>query len=101
MDASLDLLCIRLKSSLLPLELRRAIRSSVWKRETTTHQHKYGPEENLEDIQIKTLFKVPRCSLHRNNTYIAMLWNGCVSGLPEGTVLGLWEPSGTARLKTK
>ncbi|NP_001411784.1 DNA repair protein complementing XP-A cells homolog isoform 2 [Mus musculus] len=30
-------------------ELRRAIRSSVWKRETTTHQHKYGPEENLED----------------------------------------------------
>ncbi|NP_001411786.1 DNA repair protein complementing XP-A cells homolog isoform 4 [Mus musculus] len=30
-------------------KLRRAIRSSVWKRETTTHQHKYGPEENLED----------------------------------------------------
>ncbi|XP_051017609.1 DNA repair protein complementing XP-A cells [Acomys russatus] len=30
-------------------ELRRAVRSSVWKRETTVHQHDYGPEENLED----------------------------------------------------
>ncbi|KAK2091790.1 hypothetical protein P7K49_031074 [Saguinus oedipus] len=30
-------------------ELRRAVRSSVWKRETTVHQHEYGPEENLED----------------------------------------------------
>lgn len=31
------------------LELRRAVRSSVWKRETVAHQHEYGPEENLED----------------------------------------------------
>nr|XP_003407892.1 LOW QUALITY PROTEIN: DNA repair protein complementing XP-A cells [Loxodonta africana] len=30
-------------------ELRRAIRSSVWKRETAAHQHEYGPEENVED----------------------------------------------------
>ncbi|XP_010993832.3 DNA repair protein complementing XP-A cells [Camelus dromedarius] len=30
-------------------ELRRAVRSSLWKRETAAHQHEYGPEENLED----------------------------------------------------
>ncbi|EDL98833.1 xeroderma pigmentosum, complementation group A (predicted), isoform CRA_b [Rattus norvegicus] len=30
-------------------ELRRAVRSSVWKRETTAHQHEYGPEEHLEE----------------------------------------------------
>ncbi|XP_037706865.1 DNA repair protein complementing XP-A cells isoform X2 [Choloepus didactylus] len=30
-------------------ELRRAVRSSVWKRETSVHQHEYGAEENLED----------------------------------------------------
>lgn len=30
-------------------ELRRAVRSSVWKREKTAHQHEYGPEEHLED----------------------------------------------------
>lgn len=30
-------------------ELRRAVRSSIWKRETVAHQHEYGPEENLED----------------------------------------------------
>ncbi|KAL2781819.1 DNA repair protein complementing XP-A cells isoform 1 [Daubentonia madagascariensis] len=30
-------------------ELRRAVRSSLWKRETIAHQHEYGPEENLED----------------------------------------------------
>ncbi|XP_057646340.1 DNA repair protein complementing XP-A cells [Chionomys nivalis] len=30
-------------------ELRRAVRSSVWKRETAAHQHEYGPEESLED----------------------------------------------------
>ncbi|KAI5767133.1 XPA protein [Gulo gulo luscus] len=36
-------------------ELRRAIRSSVWKRETVAHQHEYGPEENLEeDLYRKT-----------------------------------------------
>ncbi|KFO19091.1 DNA repair protein complementing XP-A cells [Fukomys damarensis] len=30
-------------------ELRRVVRSSVWKRDTSAHQHEYGPEENLED----------------------------------------------------
>ncbi|XP_012493716.1 PREDICTED: DNA repair protein complementing XP-A cells [Propithecus coquereli] len=30
-------------------ELRRAVRSSLWKRETIAHQHEYGPEENVED----------------------------------------------------
>ncbi|XP_038203106.1 DNA repair protein complementing XP-A cells isoform X2 [Arvicola amphibius] len=30
-------------------ELRRAVRSSVWKRETAAHHHEYGPEESLED----------------------------------------------------
>ncbi|GAB5579941.1 DNA repair protein complementing XP-A cells isoform X2 [Prionailurus iriomotensis] len=30
-------------------ELRRAVRSSVWKRETVAHQHEYGPEESLEE----------------------------------------------------
>ncbi|XP_066112785.1 DNA repair protein complementing XP-A cells isoform X1 [Saccopteryx bilineata] len=30
-------------------ELRRAVRSSVWKREVVAHQHEYGPEENLGD----------------------------------------------------
>lgn len=30
-------------------ELRRAVRSSVWKRETAAHQHEYGPEENIDD----------------------------------------------------
>ncbi|XP_077612259.1 DNA repair protein complementing XP-A cells isoform X2 [Crocuta crocuta] len=36
-------------------ELRRAVRSSVWKRETAAHQHEYGPEESLEeDVYRKT-----------------------------------------------
>ncbi|XP_074064040.1 DNA repair protein complementing XP-A cells isoform X3 [Macrotis lagotis] len=30
-------------------ELRRAVRSSIWKKETAIHQHEYGPEENIED----------------------------------------------------
>ncbi|XP_061281732.1 DNA repair protein complementing XP-A cells isoform X1 [Bos javanicus] len=30
-------------------ELRRAVRSSVWKKETAAHQHEYGAEEKLED----------------------------------------------------
>ncbi|XP_044516769.1 DNA repair protein complementing XP-A cells isoform X2 [Gracilinanus agilis] len=30
-------------------ELRRAVRSSVWKKETAIHQHDYGPEESIED----------------------------------------------------
>ncbi|XP_007945064.1 DNA repair protein complementing XP-A cells [Orycteropus afer afer] len=30
-------------------ELRRAVRSSVWKRTIAAHQHEYGPEELLED----------------------------------------------------
>uniref|UniRef100_A0A8C3SCU4 XPA, DNA damage recognition and repair factor n=1 Tax=Chelydra serpentina TaxID=8475 RepID=A0A8C3SCU4_CHESE len=36
-------------------ELRRAVRSSVWKRGTSSHQHEYGPEENIEeDLYKKT-----------------------------------------------
>ncbi|KAJ1205470.1 hypothetical protein NDU88_000905 [Pleurodeles waltl] len=30
-------------------ELRRAVRSSLWKKETTAHQHTYGPEEHIEE----------------------------------------------------
>ncbi|KAJ3608642.1 hypothetical protein NHX12_023174 [Muraenolepis orangiensis] len=38
-------------------ELRRAVRSSVWTRESQVHQHQYGPEEVLdleEDLYQKT-----------------------------------------------
>lgn len=49
MKASLNLFCIQLKNFSSPLELRRAVRSSVWKKETAAHQHEYGPEESLED----------------------------------------------------
>lgn len=48
-ESSLNLFCIQLKNFSSPLELRRAVRSSVWKRETAAHQHEYGPEESLED----------------------------------------------------
>lgn len=44
-------LCVR------PLELRRAVRSSVWTRDTSVHQHQYGAEELLdpeEDLYQKT-----------------------------------------------
>ncbi|KAM7166439.1 DNA repair protein complementing XP-A cells isoform 2-T3 [Macrochelys suwanniensis] len=34
-------------------ELRRAVRSSVWKRGTSSHQHEYGPEENIEEDMYK------------------------------------------------
>ncbi|XP_041041716.1 DNA repair protein complementing XP-A cells [Carcharodon carcharias] len=37
-------------------ELRRAVRSSLWKKESTVHQHDYGPEEydDEEDMYRKT-----------------------------------------------
>ncbi|RLV99998.1 hypothetical protein DV515_00009234 [Chloebia gouldiae] len=36
-------------------ELRRAVRSSLWKKETSIHEHEYGPEENIvEDTYKKT-----------------------------------------------
>ncbi|XP_042308254.1 DNA repair protein complementing XP-A cells isoform X4 [Sceloporus undulatus] len=30
-------------------ELRRAVRSSVWKKDTSIHQHEYGAEEKIDD----------------------------------------------------
>ncbi|XP_064358479.1 DNA repair protein complementing XP-A cells isoform X2 [Dromaius novaehollandiae] len=30
-------------------ELRRAVRSSLWKKEASIHEHEYGPEENIEE----------------------------------------------------
>uniref|UniRef100_A0A2K6FS35 XPA, DNA damage recognition and repair factor n=1 Tax=Propithecus coquereli TaxID=379532 RepID=A0A2K6FS35_PROCO len=44
-----SLLLSPLKSCIFFSELRRAVRSSLWKRETIAHQHEYGPEENVED----------------------------------------------------
>ncbi|NXW70191.1 DNA repair protein complementing XP-A cells [Hirundo rustica] len=36
-------------------ELRRAVRSSLWKKEASIHEHEYGPEENIdEDTYRKT-----------------------------------------------
>ena len=38
-------------------ELRRAVRSSMWTKNTSTHQHEYGPEEVVdpeEDLYKKT-----------------------------------------------
>ncbi|KAM4878842.1 DNA repair protein complementing XP-A cells [Sylvia borin] len=36
-------------------ELRRAMRSSLWKKEASIHEHEYGPEENIdEDTYRKT-----------------------------------------------
>ncbi|NXI44705.1 XPA protein, partial [Galbula dea] len=34
-------------------ELRRAVRSSLWKKETTIHEHEYGPEENVDEDTYK------------------------------------------------
>ncbi|XP_019372723.1 PREDICTED: DNA repair protein complementing XP-A cells isoform X2 [Gavialis gangeticus] len=34
-------------------ELRRAVRSSLWKKEAGIHQHEYGPEENIEEDMYK------------------------------------------------
>uniref|UniRef100_A0A8D0GTT1 XPA, DNA damage recognition and repair factor n=1 Tax=Sphenodon punctatus TaxID=8508 RepID=A0A8D0GTT1_SPHPU len=34
-------------------ELRRAVRSSVWKKQTSVHQHEYGPEENVDEDTYK------------------------------------------------
>ncbi|XP_048475550.1 DNA repair protein complementing XP-A cells-like [Rhincodon typus] len=30
-------------------DLRRAVRSSLWKKESALHQHEYGPEEQHEE----------------------------------------------------
>lgn len=38
-------------------ELRKAVRSSVWTKDTSIHQHQYGPEEVVnpeEDLYKKT-----------------------------------------------
>nr|XP_056704636.1 DNA repair protein complementing XP-A cells [Euleptes europaea] len=35
-------------------ELRRAVRSSVWKKDTSVHQHEYGAEEVVDDLYKKT-----------------------------------------------
>ncbi|NWW59562.1 XPA protein, partial [Ifrita kowaldi] len=34
-------------------ELRRAVRSSLWKKETSIHEHEYGPEENIDEDTYK------------------------------------------------
>ncbi|KAJ6653485.1 hypothetical protein lerEdw1_009157 [Lerista edwardsae] len=36
-------------------ELRHAVRSSIWKRDTSIHQHEYGAEEMLEDDLYKKI----------------------------------------------
>ncbi|XP_067171852.1 DNA repair protein complementing XP-A cells isoform X2 [Apteryx mantelli] len=36
-------------------ELRRAVRSSLWKKQTSIHEHEYGPEENIEDDMYKKI----------------------------------------------
>lgn len=33
----------------LCVELRRAVRSSLWKKDITGHQHEYGAEEHIEE----------------------------------------------------
>ncbi|XP_053321771.1 DNA repair protein complementing XP-A cells [Spea bombifrons] len=38
-------------------ELRRAVRSSLWKKDTGGHQHEYGPEEHIEDDMYKKTCK--------------------------------------------
>ncbi|KAM8801902.1 DNA repair protein complementing XP-A cells isoform 2-T2 [Rhynchonycteris naso] len=39
-------------------ELRRAVRSSVWKREVAAHQHEYEPEEDLGDDMYRKICTV-------------------------------------------
>lgn len=34
-------------------ELRRAVRSSLWKKDASGHQHEYGPEEQVEEDMYK------------------------------------------------
>ncbi|XP_075267355.1 DNA repair protein complementing XP-A cells [Opisthocomus hoazin] len=34
-------------------ELRRAVRSSLWKKEARIHEHEYGPEENIDEDTYK------------------------------------------------
>ncbi|XP_058721178.1 DNA repair protein complementing XP-A cells isoform X1 [Poecile atricapillus] len=34
-------------------ELRRAVRSSLWKKQASIHEHEYGPEENIDEDTYK------------------------------------------------
>uniref|UniRef100_U3JEQ6 XPA, DNA damage recognition and repair factor n=2 Tax=Ficedula albicollis TaxID=59894 RepID=U3JEQ6_FICAL len=34
-------------------ELRRAVRSSLWKKDASIHEHEYGPEENIDEDTYK------------------------------------------------
>lgn len=34
-------------------ELRRAMRSSLWKKQASIHEHEYGPEENIDEDTYK------------------------------------------------
>ncbi|KAM3938056.1 DNA repair protein complementing XP-A cells [Leptodactylus fuscus] len=34
-------------------ELRRAVRSSIWRKDASGHQHEYGPEEHIEEDMYK------------------------------------------------
>ncbi|NXL39027.1 XPA protein, partial [Glaucidium brasilianum] len=34
-------------------ELRRAVRSSLWKKKSSIHEHEYGPEENIDEDTYK------------------------------------------------
>ncbi|XP_014814717.1 PREDICTED: DNA repair protein complementing XP-A cells isoform X1 [Calidris pugnax] len=34
-------------------ELRRAVRSSLWKKDASIHEHEYGPEENIDEDTFK------------------------------------------------
>ncbi|XP_073447347.1 DNA repair protein complementing XP-A cells isoform X1 [Aquarana catesbeiana] len=38
-------------------ELRRAVRSSLWRKDTAGHQHEYGPEEHIEEDMYKKTCK--------------------------------------------
>ncbi|XP_018410602.1 PREDICTED: DNA repair protein complementing XP-A cells isoform X1 [Nanorana parkeri] len=38
-------------------ELRHAVRSSLWRRDTAGHQHEYGPEEHIEEDMYKKTCK--------------------------------------------
>ncbi|NXD45303.1 XPA protein, partial [Copsychus sechellarum] len=39
-------------------ELRRAVRSSLWKKEASIHEHEYGPEENIDEDTYKKMCTV-------------------------------------------
>ncbi|KAJ7397976.1 XPA, DNA damage recognition and repair factor [Pitangus sulphuratus] len=51
-------------------ELRRAVRSSLWKKEASIHEHDYGPEENIdEDTYKKT------CTGEGEMSKLCMVWS--------------------------